>query len=273
MNGTRRRRRLLAGLTVTLLAVGLTSCVESTKPQGKTDKAGITLVKKGQLTACTSLPYKPYEFAKNGKTVGFEVDVMSLLAKDLGVKQEIIDTPWGGIVSGEDFNTGKCDVAYGGMTITDKRAKVVDFSKPYFDVKQSLLVKKGSGIDGLAKLKGKKLGVQLDTTGKIFGEEHKDKYGYTTVDFEDFALLTTAVRIGRVQASMADSGILSYYVSQHPNTTIGAEYDVGEQLGFAVKQGNKALLDEMNKVVNKAKKDGTYDKLYKKWFGTAPPQE
>ncbi|MGH3098504.1 MAG: ABC transporter substrate-binding protein [Streptosporangiales bacterium] len=267
-----RRHRLLALLAVAALVAGLGGCVESTESSGK-GKNGISLVSDGQLTACTSLPYRPYEFSKNGKTVGFEIDLIDLVAKDLGVKQEIIDTPWGGIVSGEDFNTGKCDVAYGGMTITKQRAKVVDFTKPYVEVKQSLLVKKSSSINSLEDLKGKDLGAQLDTTGKIYAKRHEKKYGYTIVDFEDFGLLSAAVLTGKVDASIADSGILKYYVKHHQDTEIGAQYATGDTLGMAVKQGDKAMLNELNKVLDKAKKDGTYAHLYKKWFGTAPPKE
>ncbi|MGH3098505.1 MAG: ABC transporter substrate-binding protein [Streptosporangiales bacterium] len=266
------QRRLLALLAAATLLAGLGGCVQSTESSGK-GKHGISLVSEDTLTTCTHLPYKPYEFSKNGETVGFDIDLLGLVAKDLGLKQEVIDTPWGGIVSGEDFNTGKCDVAAGGATITKQRDKVVDFSHPYFDVKQSLLVGKGSGIAGLEDLKGKKLGAQQDTTGKIYAKKNADKYGYTIVDFEDFALLTAAVRTGKVDASIADSGILGYYVKQHPDTAIGAKYDTGDKLGLIVPEDDKAMLDEVNKVLDKANKDGTYDKLYKKWFGEAPPEK
>lgn len=266
-----RRHRLLALLAAVALVGGLAGCVESTQSSGK-GKHGVSLVTDGNLTACTSLPYKPYEFSKGDKIVGFDIDLLGLVAKDLGVKKKVIDTPWGGIVSGEDFNTGKCDVAAGGATITKQRDKVVDFSHPYFDVKQSLLVKKGSGIAGLGDLKGKKLGAQLDTTGKLYAKKNQKKYGYTIVDFEDFALLTAAVSTGKVDASIADSGILKYYVKHHPGTAVGAEYDTGDKLGLIAPEDEKATLDEVNKVLDKAKKDGTYAKLYKKWFGEAPPK-
>ncbi|MBO0827118.1 MAG: amino acid ABC transporter substrate-binding protein [Streptosporangiales bacterium] len=249
--------------------VALAGCAQSTKPQGKASN-GVTLVKKGVLTACTHLPYEPFQFTQNGKIVGFEVDLGDLIAKDLGVKQKVIDTPWEGIVTGEDFNSGQCDIAYGGATITDERAKVVDFSKPYVDVKQAVLVKKDSGIDGLDKLRGKKLGAQSDTTGKIYASKHAKQYGYTIVDFEDYGLLTTAVRTGQVTASIADSGVLQYYVKQHPDTKIGAMYETGEQLGFMSKKGDNPMHDEVDKVLDKAKQDGTFDTLYKKWFGVAP---
>lgn len=267
---TKRRNSLFIVLTATVLGIGLAGCAESTAPKGKSAKGDVALVKNGILTACTHLPYKPFEFSQDGKIVGFEVDLTDLLAKELGVKQEVVNTPWEGIVSGEDFNTAKCDVAYGGATITDERKQVVDFTKPFMDVKQSLLVKKGSGIDGLEKLKGEQLGAQKETTGKIYAEKNKAKHGYEITTFEDYGLLTTAVRTGQVKASIADSGVLEYYISQNPDTEIGASYETGEQLGIMVKKGNKPMLDKLNAVLDKAKQDGTYDTLYKKWFGTEP---
>lgn len=269
---TKRRNKLFAALAAAVLTVGLAGCAESTAPQGESEKGGIALVKDGQLTACTHLPYKPYQFTQDGKIVGFEVDLADLLAKELGVTQKIVDTPWGGIISGEDFNTGKCDIAYGGATITEERKKAVDFTKPFTEVKQSLLVKKDSGIDGLEKLRGKKVGAQQDTTGSIYANKNKKKYGYKVIDFEDYGLLTTAVRTGQVDAAIADSGVLEYYITQNKDTEIGAAYQTGEHLGMMVKKDNKEMLDRLNGVLDKAKKDGTYDKLYKKWFGSEPAE-
>lgn len=264
-----RSTRLVLSITAAALAVAVTGCVQSTEKAGG-DVKGVELVAKGKLTTCTHLPYKPYQFSKDGKVVGFDVDMIDLVAKDLGVKQKILDTPFEGIESGEDFNTNRCDLAAAGMTITKDREKVMLFSDPYFDVSQSLLVKKGSGIDGLAKLRGKKVGVQPKTTGEDFANKNKDKYDLEIVQFDDFALLTAAVRTGQVDASIADSGVLYDSVKDHPETTIGAEYDLGEQLGFATGKDNKALVDEINKVLKKAKSDGTYDRLYRKWFGKLP---
>lgn len=269
---TKRRHKLVAALAASVLAIGLAGCAESTAPKGKSEKGDIALVKDGKLTTCTHLPYKPFQFTEKGKIVGFEVDLADLLAKDLGVEQEVVDTPWEGIVSGEDFNTGKCDVAYGGATITDERAQVVDFSKPLMDVKQSLLVKKDSGIGGLEDLKGKKVGAQQDTTGQIYANDNKKKHGYQVVNFEDYGLLTTAVRTGQIDCAIADSGVLEYYITQNKDTVIANSYDTGEQLGFMVKKDNKAMLDKLNGVLDKAKQDGTYDEIYKKWFGTEPAE-
>jgi polar amino acid transport system substrate-binding protein len=100
--------------------------------------------------------------------VGFDMDMIDLVAKKLGVTQTVVDTPFEGIKSGQDLNTGKCDIAAAGMTIKPERAKVIDFSVPYFNATQALLIKKGTGFTTLEAFKGKKLGVQSGTTGKDY---------------------------------------------------------------------------------------------------------
>ncbi|HEX2176388.1 MAG TPA: basic amino acid ABC transporter substrate-binding protein [Nocardioidaceae bacterium] len=233
-------------------------------------ESGARLIESGALTVCTHLPYKPFQFSQGGKVVGFDVDLMDLVAKNLGVKQKIINTPFEGIQSGQALNTGECDVAAAGMTITADRAKVLDFSDPYFNATQALLVKEGSGISGLKDLSGKSLAVQEGTTGAIYAEENAPE-GVEIRTFEDLALLTTAVKTGQVDAGVNDNGVLYDYVQTNPGLEVATEFDTGEQYGFAVqKDQNDELLKTINDVLAKAKSDGTYDKIYRKWFGEAP---
>jgi polar amino acid transport system substrate-binding protein len=237
----------------------------------KTEVAGgAEVVKKGTLTVCTHLPYKPFQYNEGGKVVGFDVDMMDLVAKKLDLKQSIFDTPFEGIESGQSLNTGKCDVAAAGMTITEDRQKVLDFSEPYFDATQALLVKKGSPIKGLEDLDGKTVGVQLGTTGADYVRKNAPK-GAKIKEFEDLALLTTAVKTGQTDAGVNDNGVLFDYAKTNPDTEVATEFDTGEQYGFAVaKDQNDKLLKTVDDIIAESKKDGTYDKIYKKYFGEAP---
>jgi polar amino acid transport system substrate-binding protein len=156
------------------------------------------------------------------------------------------------------------------MTITKDRAKVLDFSDPYFDATQALLVKKGSPIKGLEDLDGKTVGVQLGTTGADYVRAKAPK-GAKIKEFEDLALLTTAVKTGQTDAGVNDNGVLFDYAKTNPDTTVAKEFDTGEHYGFAVAKGqNDKLLKAVNDAIAKAKSDGTYDKLYKKYFGETP---
>jgi polar amino acid transport system substrate-binding protein len=235
---------------------------------GDSGASGVELVNEGTLTNCTGLPYKPFEFEEGGEVVGFDIDLIDLVAEELGVDQEVVDTPFDGIQSGADFNTGKCDVSSAGMTITDERKQNIDFSDPYFDATQALVTKKDSGISDITDLSGKKLGVQNSTTGFDYANENAE--GAEIINFEDLGLMLTAVESGQVDAAINDNGVLYDWVKEKTDFEVVKEFDTGEQYGMGVRKGNTALLDVVNKVLADAKESGEYDTIYEKWFGTKP---
>ncbi len=252
--------------TLSVLALGLMGCGSSTT----TTKSGANVISKGNLSVCTQLPYEPFEFRKDGNIVGFDISMLDLIAKDQGLKVKIVETPFEGIQSGQALNTGQCDIAGAAMTITDARKKVLDFTEPYFDATQALVTKKGSGYDSLESLAGKNIGVQTGTTGETYTKEKAPKDAKIKV-FENLGLMTTAVKTGQVDAAVQDNGPLLIFVKGNPGFEVSAEFDTGESYGFGVKKGgNDELLKASNDVITKAKDDGTYDTIYKQWFGAAP---
>lgn len=266
------RRRIALSVAVVGLSLGLAACSQD---QGGTVD-GIHLVDQNALTVCTHLPYKPFQFTNGqGDVVGFDVDMLQLLADDLGVKEHVISMDWNQITSGAVFTANKCDLAMGGASITPTRAKAVAFSAPYFDSTQALLVKKDSNIKELSDLRGKRLGIQTDTTGAIYARKHAEEYGYDTVEFDDLALETTAVPAGKVAAAIGDNGPLYQFAQDNPTTAVAGEIETGEQYGFMAKKNDdnaKALLTRLNQQIAQARDNGTYDRLYKKWFGRLPQQ-
>jgi polar amino acid transport system substrate-binding protein len=237
-----------------------------------TGSSSVQLISEGKLTVCTHLPYAPFQSNDDsGKTVGFDVDMMDLVAKKLGVEQAIVDTPFEGIKSGQDMATGKCDIAAAGMTITDERKKAILFSEPYFDATQALLVPNGSSTKTLADLKGKKLGAQSSTTGLDYANKEKDANGYEIVEFQDLASETQALLTGQIDAAINDLPVWSEAIKENPNkATIATQFDTGEQYGFGMKLGNEALKKVVDEAITTAKSDGTYDALFKKWIGEVP---
>ncbi|MEU8242415.1 basic amino acid ABC transporter substrate-binding protein [Actinoplanes missouriensis] len=255
-----------------LLAVGAAGCAK--EDTGGTSDSGVPLIKAGVLTTCTHLPYAPFQSKDDsGKVVGFDVALIDLVAAKLNVTQEIVDTPFEGIKSGADLNSGKCDVAAAGMTITDERKQVLDFSEPYFDATQALAVVTGKKVVTLDELVGKRLGVQGGTTGEEYINAQVKEKGLKieVVSYRDLAALQQALVTNQVEAAVNDLPVWNEYIKANPGKVeVATGFDTGEQYGFAVKKGNAKLLAEVNAAIAKARTDGTYDKLYAEWIGEKP---
>ncbi|MGW1723955.1 transporter substrate-binding domain-containing protein [Streptomyces sp. NPDC002306] len=262
-----RRARVLAATAATAGLVLVAGCSSSDSGGGtKTAAGGVELVKAGQLTTCTHLPYPPFQSEIDGKAQGFDVSLIDLVAKNLGVKQEILDTPFENFKTGAFLNAGQCDVAAAGMTITAERKKNVDFSEPYFDATQAVLVGRKSGIGSFADLKDNKVGAQAQTTG----EDYAKSKGLDPVSFESSDAVLNGLRTGQVKAVVIDYPVVQGWLKDKANADAFKVVDnlnTGEQYGFTVKKGNTKLLAAIDKAITEAKADGTYKKLYEKWIG------
>lgn len=264
-----------------LAALVLTGCgaSEDGTPEetGDTAAAGeVTLVKDGTLSVCTHLSYKPFQFKEaDGTVVGFDVDLMDLVAEELGVTQEIVDIDFAQITSGAVFAAGRCDAGAAATTITEERRNAILFSDAYFTATQALIVKSGSGITGLSDLSGG-LGVQSDTTGQIYAEKQKADNGYDfdIVIFDDLVTQLNGLKADRVAGAINDNGVVLDFAKENPDTEVVTEFDTGEEYGFMAQKDNAnatALMETINEVLAAAKEDGRYNEIYKKWFGTDAP--
>jgi polar amino acid transport system substrate-binding protein len=273
MKAARSRLTLAAAAVALCLATSVAGCAK--KDTGGETAGGVKLIKQGKLVTCTHLPYAPFQSKdSSGKVVGFDVDLIDLVAQKLGVTQEIIDTPFEGIKSGQDLNAGKCDIAAAGMTITDERKNVLDFSAPYFDATQALLVATSKSYQNLAALNGKKLGVQSGTTGEDYIKKQVKDQGLKieVVSFRDLAAEQQALATGQVEAAVNDLPVWSEYIKENSGKfAVSTEFNTGEQYGYAVKKGaNPELLKTVNETLAAAKQDGRYDAIYEKWIGKKP---
>lgn len=262
----------LMGVAAGLAAAAMLAAGCAKSDTGTETAGGVKLVTKGRLTTCTHLPYPPFQSEKNGKIVGFDVDMIGMVAKKLGVKQTIVDMPFENIQTGIALNGGKCDVAAAGMTITDERKKHIDFSVPYFNATQALMAKKGVSLpNGLADVKAKKLrlGSQASTTGEAYAQDH----GADPRSYKDSAALLNGLRGGQVDVIILDYPVIQGWLKDKANDkyAVAGQIDTGEQYGFAVKKnGNPKLLKTIDQVITESKKNGEYKKLYEKWIGPMP---
>lgn len=264
------RRTIPATLATAALVAALASCSSSgdsgaAAPAGE---GGVELITAGQLTTCTQIPYEPFQFREGSEIVGFDVEIVDLVAARIGVPQQIVETPFETIQSGLALNSGLCDLGAAAMTITEERDQNLDFSDPYFDATQALLVPPGSDITSTEQLAGRRLGVQNGTTGQIYATENVA--GAEQVVFEDIGLLLTAVQTGTVDAAINDNAPLLDYVNKNPGFAVTQQFDTGEEYGLAVRTGNTALIEQINGALADARADGTYDALFEKWFGSTP---
>ena len=162
MSPTHKRIRVALAAMATLSVTALSACANYSQPSPSVTDAGPAaapaLVSPGKLTMCTHLSYKPFEFKDDaGNVVGFDVDLVDLIAKKLGVTTEIVDIEFEQITAGTVFTTKKCDLGAAATTINEKRQQATLYSDGYFAATQALLVKADSGITGLEGLKGKLL--------------------------------------------------------------------------------------------------------------------
>lgn len=223
-----------------------------------------TLKEKGVIRIAMSGAYPPFNFVNDeNQVVGFDPAVGTEIAKRMGLEAEIVTTAWDGIIGGLLAN--KYDAIVGSMTITAERDEVVDFVGPYYSDKRAIFTKPGSDITDLDGLKGKKVGLTL-------GETHEDwarEMGYSINTYKGLPELLLELENGRVDAIVNDSiaAILAM-------TAKGQEFamfdDPGTEpfgAGIAIRQGNPALAEEMQKALDSMMEDGTYLALAKKWIG------
>ncbi|MDR3107043.1 MAG: basic amino acid ABC transporter substrate-binding protein [Bifidobacteriaceae bacterium] len=237
-----------------LLGLGLAACLSLTLTACGGDE--------DTLTVCTNPPYAPFEEVKGTEIVGFDMDLTSEVAKDMGLEIEFVETGFESIESGEALNSGSCDIGASALTINDEREAKLDFSDPYYETTLGLLVAADSGINGLADLGGKPVGVQQGTTGEDWARAQS---ALTEIrQYEGLGDQVTALKAGDVAGVFNDEPTLTRYEDE--GFKVVGEFDTGEQFGFAVKKGDSELLDQINKTLARLHSDGTYDKLLTKWF-------
>lgn len=243
-------------------ALALTACGSNDTPAASSDPNAVKLINDGKFTVCSDIPYEPFEFVKDGKTVGFDMDIAAEIAKDLGAELNVITASFDSIQSGL-FKT-QCDAAISSVSITEERKGNMDFSTPYMDDDLTLVAKEGSGITDIASAKGKKVGVQQATTGAKFAKDN----GLVPVEYDTGNDQVMSLKSGQTVASLGNQSILGYAIKNEPTLKRVADFKSGEQLGIAVAKGNTVLLEKINGTLKRITDDGTLKKFSETWFGT-----
>ena len=262
------RRSLLLGALMS--AVMLSACGKKEEAAAPVPAAApVAQVK--EYVVGTDAAYAPFEFENEKKQVeGFDIDVLSAVADKAGFKVKFINTPWEGIFA--TLAQGDRDIVISAVTITDERKQSMDFSEPYFEARQLIAVGKGvTDVKTFADLKGKKVAVQTGTTGDDVVQKLLGKTSADIKRFESTPLALKELESGGVQAVVADNGVVVNYLKNNSSNGISTLEDresfQPEFYGMAIKKGNAELQGKLNEGIKAIKADGTYDKIYAKYFG------
>ena len=243
-----------------------TSTSTSTATQGGAT-APEGLVTEGQLTACSDTPYEPFEFeGDDGEQTGYDIDLLRAIADDAGLDLEVLDLPFDGILG--SVAAGDCDVVASAVTITEERAEQVDFTEPYFDADQSLLVRAedADAFATLDALAGERIAVQSGTTGETYANENAPD-GAEIVSFEDSDGMFGAITSGDVRAVLQDFPVNAFRATQDDAFIVTETFPTGEQYGFAVAKGNEPVLTFLNDGLAALREDGRFDEIFATYFG------
>jgi len=248
-------KRVLAGAVLALALLGVVSC-GARQPT--------------KIVIASDATFPPMEMVDESKNiVGFDVDLMNAAAKAGGFTVEFKNTAWDGIFAG--LEAGKYDAVMSSVTITDDRKKTMDFSVPYINAGQVVVVKSEvNNVEKLADLKGKTVGCQIGTTGAFAIDKEKDADKITEKTYDEIGLAFEDLVNGRIAGVVIDSPVAANYALQNPNykgklKTVGAAFTT-EYYGVAVKKGNTKVLDVINAGLKKILDAGDNKAIEEKWL-------
>ncbi|NVN89395.1 MAG: basic amino acid ABC transporter substrate-binding protein [Desulfuromonadales bacterium] len=218
------------------------------------------------IKVATDATWPPMEMVDaNKQIVGYDIDFLTAVAKEAGVKVEFKNTAWDGIFAGLD--SGQYDAIISSVTITNERKAKYDFTEPYTSIGQILVVPKTDKTSKkIADLKGKKIGAQIGTTGAF---EIKKVTGVELKGYDEIGLAFEDMAAGRVSAVVCDEPVAAHFALQKKEykekfKIVGTSF-TKEGYGIVVKKGNKELVDLLNKGIKAVKAKKLDVKIHTKW--------
>lgn len=217
----------------------------------------------GSIRVATDATFPPFEFSKDGKRTGFDIELIETLAKTMGKKVEWTEIDFKGLIPG--LIAKRFDIAASAIYITEDRRKVVDFTDPYYPGGLVMVVKSdNTTILKPADLLGKKVSVQVGTKSVNYLKEFFPQA--ERVEVEKNQEMFNLVEIGRVDAAVTGKPAALQYAKARPGVKVLDKQVSVELYGFAVRKDSPELTQALNAALKKSKLDGSYDKLVKKWL-------
>ena len=251
-------KKLVSVLLVAACVFSLAAC--GSKDDSKDSKES-KKDSKDTLVMATNAEFPPYEFHEGDDVVGIDADIARAIGEEMGMEVKIEDMAFDSIIPA--VTSGKADFGAAGMTVTEDRKKNVDFTDTYATATQVIIVKEGSDIAGPDDLTGKKIGVQLGTTGDIYADDIEDaKVERDNKGFEAVQALTQ----DKIDAVVIDGEPAKEFVAEADGLKILDEAFTEEEYAIAVAKDNDDLLKKMNEALASLKESGKIDEIVAKYI-------
>lgn len=251
-------KKLVSVLLVAACVFSLAACgsKDDSKDSGDSKKDS-----KDTLVMATNAEFPPYEFHEGDDVVGIDADIARAIGEEMGMEVKIEDMAFDSIIPA--VTSGKADFGAAGMTVTEDRKKNVDFTDTYATATQVIIVKEGSDIAGPDDLTGKKIGVQLGTTGDIYADDIEDaEVERYNKGFEAVQALTQ----DKIDAVVIDGEPAKEFVAEADGLKILDEAFTEEEYAIAVAKDNDDLLKKMNEALASLKESGKIDEIVAKYI-------
>lgn len=267
-------KRFISILATAAIMLSFTACGGASQPSNsdntdttKDAQSQVSTTVESTLIVGLDDSFPPMGFRDdNNEIVGFDIDLAKAAAEKMGVSIQFQPIDWD---SKElELNSGKVDLLWNGLTITEDRKATMAFTDPYLKNKQIILVKNDSEIKVKANLEGKIIGLQNDSSAlnAVENDEIKDKIG-EIIPYEDNIQAFTDLDIGRIDAVVVDEILARYYLSQNETNFKILEENFGDEVyGIAAKLDNTELISKLQTALNEMSEDGTATEISNKWF-------
>lgn len=260
----KRKLAFVAAIWV-ILALVLTGC--GAKPSA--GDALSEIKEKGRFVVGLDDSFPPMGFRNEaGEIVGFDIDLAKEVAERMGVEVEFKPVDWDGVLL--SLKNKDIDLIWNGLTITEERAKEIDFSKPYLENRQIIIVRTEAVVNGKADLVGKVVGLQMGSSSEsaLNADEETLK---TLQEVRKYANNTEALldlQAGRLDAVVVDEIVGRYYIAKRPGVYRILEDNFGsEEYGVGVRKEDESFKAELDRVLDEMKEDGTTERISQEWFG------
>jgi len=252
------KKLIIAAVMVTVaLSMVLVACSQTEEEDGAPS-----------IVIGTDATWPPMEFIdqSTGDIVGFDIDLMTAAAEAGGFEVEFRNTGWDGIFAG--LATSEYDAVMSSVTITDERMETMDFSVPYINAGQILIVPAATeGVTSLEDLSGQQVGVQIGTTGQFAVQDYSE---INVATYDEIGLAIEDLAVGRLDAVVADTPVAANYALQNEDYSeslkIVGEPFTEEFYGVAVRKGNTEVLELINSGLTAVLEAGVDEELAEKWL-------